>query len=84
MTVGTETTSYSYWPSGLRLSKSTEDTTNTFIWNGANLTYESGSGTKYICGKSLIASLESVIAGVGITIIMFGLSNSRYDVISLS
>ena len=77
VTVGTETTSYSYWPSGLRLSKSTGDAVNTFIWDGANLVYESGSGTKYIRGTSLIASLDDGTA-------TYYLYNGHGDVVQLA
>ena len=52
--IGTTYTAYSYWPSGLRLSKGAD----AFVWDGANLAYESETQTYYLYGTSLYAAQE--------------------------
>ena len=71
--VGTTYTAYSYWPSGLRLSKGAD----AFVWDGANLAYESGSDTYYLYGTSLFAAKES-------TADRYYLFNGHGDVIQLA
>jgi len=57
---GTTTASYTYYPNGLRKTKTVGGLTTTYVWDGDQLAYETGSGTtkKYIRGLSLVACVE--------------------------
>ena len=49
---------YTYYANGLRKTKTVDDVTTTYVWDGDQLVYESGSSTyKYIRGLTLIASV---------------------------
>jgi len=57
---GTTTASYTYYTNGLRKTKTVSGLTTTYVWDGDQLVYETGSGTtkKYIRGLSLVACVE--------------------------
>ena len=77
VTSGGSTFNYAYWPSGLRMYKACGTEKNNFVWDGANLVYESGSTTVYTRGTSLIAAQDD-------TDLSYYLFNGHGDVVQLA
>lgn len=77
VTSGGSTFNYAYWPSGLRMYKACGTEKNNFVWDGANLVYESGSTTVYTRGTSLIAAQND-------TDLSYYLFNGHGDVVQLA
>ena len=74
---GGVTTGYAYWPSGLRMYKACGTEHSSFVWDGANLAYESGAGRAYLRGTGLIAAQDNVA-------LAYYLFNGHGDVVQLT
>ncbi len=77
VTSGGDTTSYVYWPSGLRMYKACGTEKNHFVWDGASLVYESAGATVYTRGTGLIAAHDG-------TDLSYYLFNGHGDVVQLA